>query len=253
MLYNYITIYGAKNMILYTSCLVKNTQKCMYLRQIWLEIWTCLLKLIYVCFNFFRETLACCQSSKVNTRYVLTAILPIHLVWCSNIFRYIARTISEFHLQSTRFAVVSKFTLYIVYWTQCWPTSPVTCIWQESIFSWRHQSNGSVYSAHFLMSLLRSERTRVAWVRRCANSSCELKKRRSNYCEGRANTADVPIQGDTRGAGTGSTENDDIMASIPVWICCRRSSVPSLHAFIQFLCTQHLKTASFFPCPKNKR
>ena len=158
-----------------------------------------------------------------------------------------------YNRQPTRFAVVSKFTLYIVHWTQCWPASPVTCIWQESIFSWRHQSNGSVYSAHFLMSLLRSERTRVAWVRRCANSSCELKKRCSNYCEGRENTADVPIQGGTRGAGTWPTENDDIMASISVWICCRRSSVQSLHGFIQFLCTQHLKTTSFFPCPLNRR
>jgi len=27
MLYNYITMYGAKNIILHTSCLVKNTQK----------------------------------------------------------------------------------------------------------------------------------------------------------------------------------------------------------------------------------
>jgi len=138
-----------------------------------------------------------------------------------------------------------------VYWTQCWPANLVTCIWQESIFSWRHHSNGSVYSAHFLMSLLRSERTRVAWVRRCANSSCELKKRCSNYCEGRENTADVPIRGDTRGAGAWPTANDDIMASISVWICCRRSSVPSLNSFIQFLCTQHLKTASLFPCPLN--
>ena len=153
---------------------------------------------------------------------------------------------STYNRQTTRFIVLSEYTLYIAHWTQCWLGSPVTCIWQESIFSWRHQSNGSVYSAHFLMSLLRSERTRVAWVRRYANSSCELKKCCSNYCEGRENTADVPIQGDTRGAATWLTENDDIMASISLWICCRRSSVPSLHSFVHFLCTQHLKTASFF-------
>jgi hypothetical protein len=114
----------------------------------------------------------------------------------------------------------------------------------------------TVFTLHiFLMSLLRSERTRAAWVRRCANSSCELKKKKKRAAPIIARVAKTEQMWqyrEIRGA-PGPAENDNIMAAISVWIRSCRKSVPSLRSFIQFLCKQHFKAAYdlFIPRPLN--
>jgi hypothetical protein len=86
-------------------------------------------------------------------------------------------------------------------------------MWQESIFSWRHRSNDGVYSAHFLDVDAAEKWTHSRCV---AKEMCKqqlwIKKRCSNYWEGRVHTADVPLQDNLWDSGRGGAHMLTLLA-----------------------------------------